>query len=167
MLKIKRLDTKSKVPTKNHEAAAYDLYASRDCVISPNMTEKIHTDIAVELPEGYFAQIVPRSGITLKTNLLVQIGTIDNDYRGELGVIVYNKSQNPHHYQCDHVKLVDNTKEKVQDVLEVDKGTYLIKRGDKIAQLVLHKQIDFDIKLVDDLSETKRNEQGFGSSGTK
>lgn len=167
MLKIKQLDSNSKIPTKNHIAAAYDLYASRDCLISPNSTEKVHTDIAIELPEGYFAQIVPRSGITLKTDLLVQLGTIDNDYRGELGIIVYNKYQNPHHYQAKSLKLINNETEKLKDVLEVDKGTYLIKKGDKIAQLVIHKENHFDIEVVDILTDTTRDTKGFGSSGTK
>src|SRR5699024_12111405 len=68
--------------------SGYDLYAAEDVIIEPGDTAIVKTGLAVELPPGYEAQIRPRSGVTVKTKLRLQVGTIDNGYKGEIGVIV-------------------------------------------------------------------------------
>src|SRR5699024_2574909 len=88
---FKRLNECAIIPTKAHPSdSGFDLYASEDVVIEPGDTAIVPTGIAVELPQGYEAQVRPRSGITAKTKLRVQVGTIDNGYKGEIGVIVDN-----------------------------------------------------------------------------
>ena len=159
-MKIKKLSETATLPDKNHNAAGFDLYASKDIVIEP-------TDIAIELPEKTFAHILGRSGITAKTHLNVLTGTIDNDYRGPLGIIVQNTL--PPIYVNNRlvfdleVKKLDNTFEKTE--ISQPRNSYLIKQGDKVAQLVLYKSFDVELEVVNDLTSTSRNEKGFGSSG--
>src|SRR5690625_7111831 len=87
----KTLNDDSILPTKAHPTdSGFDLYASDDVIIEPGETTIVPTGIAVELPKGYEAQVRPRSGVTAKTKLRVQLGTIDNGYNGEIGVIVDN-----------------------------------------------------------------------------
>src|SRR5699024_2721368 len=88
---FKRLTDGAVIPTKAHyNDSGFDLYASEDVIIEPCETAIVLTGIAVELPKGFEAQIRPRSGVTAKTKLRVQLGTIDNGYTGEIGVIVDN-----------------------------------------------------------------------------
>src|SRR5690554_2706589 len=88
---FKRLSENAVLPTKAHASdSGFDLYAAEDVIIEQGDTAVVKTDIAVVLPEGYEAQVRPRSGVTSKTKLRVQLGTIDNAYRGEIGVIVDN-----------------------------------------------------------------------------
>src|SRR5690606_10358288 len=90
-VKVKRLHPDAVIPTKAHAAdAGFDLVAVEDAVIEPGETVLIKTGLAFELPEGFEMQIRPRSGVTLKTKLRVQLGTVDSNYRGEVGVIVDN-----------------------------------------------------------------------------
>src|SRR5699024_2229420 len=80
----KRLNGAAILPSKAHPTdSGYDLYASEDVIIEPGETAVVPTGIAVQLPEGYEAQVRPRSGVTAKTKLRVQLGTIDNGYTGE------------------------------------------------------------------------------------
>src|SRR5699024_5645455 len=88
---FKRLSSDAVIPTKAHASdSGFDLYASEDVIIEPGETVIVPTGIAIELPPGYEAQVRPRSGVTAKTKLRVQLGTIDNGYTGEIGVIVDN-----------------------------------------------------------------------------
>ncbi len=142
-VKFKRLSEHATLPTKGTpEAAGWDLYALEDGCVRPASTTVIKTGIAMEIPPGWEAQIRGRSGNSLK-GLHVILGTIDSDYRGELGVIV-------HH---------------------VYHGTYgscrpfNFKKGDRIAQLVFAPVVDVMIEEVDQLNTTVRNEKGFGSTG--
>ena len=166
-MKIKKLSETATLPDKNHNAAGFDLYASKDIVIEPGKKAIIPTDIAIELPENTFAHILGRSGITAKTHLNVLTGTIDNDYRGPLGIIVQNTL--PPIYVNNRLvfdlelKKLDNTFEKTE--ISQPRNSYLIKKGDKVAQLVLYKSVDVELEVVEDLSSTSRNEKGFGSSG--
>src|SRR5690554_1663739 len=88
---FKRLSENAVLPTKAHaNDSGFDLYASKDVIIEPGKTAVVPTGIAVQLPEGYEAQVRPRSGVTSKTKLRVQLGTIDESYRGDIGIIVDN-----------------------------------------------------------------------------
>src|SRR5690625_1275503 len=90
----KTLNDDSILPTKAHPTdSGFDLYASDDVIIEPGETTIVPTGIAVELPAGYEAQVRPRSGVTAKSKLRIQLGTIDNGYNGEIGVIVDNTTK--------------------------------------------------------------------------
>jgi dUTP pyrophosphatase len=123
-------------------AAAVDLRAAVGNGFSPTPGERrlIPTGIAVAIPPGYEGQVRARSGLALKHGLaLVNApGTIDADYRGEVGVIVINLGNEP----------------------------FTVRRGDRIAQLVIAPVIDAFFEAVESLDETGRGEGGFGSSGT-
>ena len=99
----------------------------------------IPTGLFIELPEGYEAQIRPRSGMAIKSGItcLNTPGTIDADYRGEIGVILINLSTSP----------------------------FFIKNGDRICQMVINKYEKATLVPVEDLSETVRGEGGFGHTG--
>src|SRR5690625_807459 len=150
MIKVgfKRLTGDAILPVKAHPTdSGFDLFANEDAIIEPGQTVVIKTGVAVKLPPGYEAQVRPRSGVTSKTKLRVQLGTIDNDYTGEIGIIVDNININ--HY----IPIMDVTNEYVVDI-ETDltifgntidgeiihvpnhpEGTYVIQKGDKLAQL--------------------------------
>lgn len=108
-------------------------------VINPGGRALIPTDLRVAIPEGYEIQVRPRSGLALKNGITVlnTPGTIDSDYRGEIGVIVINHGTEP----------------------------FTIHAGDRIAQLVLNKVERIEWRHVDELPETARSEGGFGSTG--
>ena len=120
-----------------------DLKAAIDSPVTLEPLERkiIHTGLIMALPEGYEAQIRPRSGLAVKYGITVlnSPGTIDADYRGEIGVILVNLS---------------NT-------------SFIIQPGDRIAQLVVAKFEQIDWLPMDELSDTKRGEGGFGSTGKK
>ena len=165
---FKRLSDDAIIPTKAHPSdSGYDLYASEDVIIEPGETRVIPTGIAVELPPGYEAQIRPRSGVTAKTKLRVQLGTIDNGYRGELGVIVDNifpvDEEDRHDYYSEVITISG-------DLTNVGRrypyGSYIIRKGDRIAQIVIQRLPETEAVEIDEFSEdSERGSDGFGSSG--
>ena len=128
---------------QTEHSAGVDLYSAVDdnTVIEAGKWKLIPTGIAVAIPEGYEGQVRPRSGLALKhgIGMLNAPGTIDADYRGEVGVILFNFSDIP----------------------------FTIQRGDRVAQLVFAKLVKAKFKKVDELSETKRGAGGFGHTGVK
>jgi len=122
-------------------AAGMDLYANLDSSITlcPMERKIIPTGLFIELPSGYEAQIRPRSGLAIKNGItcLNSPGTIDSDYRGEIGVILANLS----------------TEE------------FVINSGDRIAQIVVAKHEKIEWEQVENLENSQRGEGGFGSSG--
>jgi dUTP pyrophosphatase len=113
----------------------------QELVLKPLERTLIPTGLFIELPEGYEAQVRPRSGLALKHGLtcLNSPGTVDADYRGELKVILINLSNEDQH----------------------------IHPGDRIAQMVIQKVEQVEWLLVNDLQETGRGEGGFGHTGKK
>jgi len=168
---FKRLNDNAIIPTKAYPTdSGFDLYASKDVIIEPGETVIVPTGIAIELPPGYEAQVRPRSGITAKTKLRVQIGTIDQDYRGEIGVIVDNIRER-HPKQdfggTDRVILINGVKPLMKGY-NVEKGTYFIRKGDRIAQIVIQPIPTVEAYEVEgDLKTTERGESGFGSTGVR
>ena len=156
---FKRLSDDAILPTKAHQTdSGYDLYANEDVIIEPGDTAVVKTGIAVELPSGYEAQIRPRSGVTAKTKLRVQLGTIDNGYRGELGVIVDNIS--PQFCVDSGVNYIDGSPEYYKST------TYKIRKGDRIAQFVIQRLPETVAVEIDEFSDdSERGDGGFGSSG--
>jgi dUTP pyrophosphatase len=183
-VKIKRLHDAAVIPQYAREGdAGFDLVAVEDVIIEPGETKIVPTGIAISLPPGYEAQIRPRSGITVKTKLRVQLGTIDSGYVGEVGVIVDNANtplyeiedygNGPEIEDVYHSAL--NTIDKSGTVHEgsllseksYPVGTYIIRKGNKIAQAVIAPVEQAVFTEVDELGETNRGSNGFGSSGVK
>lgn len=139
---IKLLNDFAKIPTRGSEdAAGWDLYAAteKDIDIAPHSTVKINTGIAIEIPKGCFGGIYARSGLATKQGLRPAncTGVIDADYRGEVIVALHN------------------------DTNEMQ----TIESGDRIAQLIVQPFMEINFREVDDLTDTERNNNGFGSTG--
>ena len=137
---IKRLDEGVKMPAYAHEGdAGVDLYANENKSIAPGEVALVATGIKIALPLGFEAQVRPKSGIALKNGVTVlnTPGTIDAGYRGEVGVIIINHG----------------------------KESFAVEKGKKIAQMVFNKIENAELKEVEELDETTRNESGFGSTG--
>ncbi len=171
-VKIMRLCPDAVIPRYAHEGdAGFDLVAAADVIIEPGETALIPTGIAVELPPGYELQVRPRSGITLRTKLRVQLGTVDSNYRGEVGVIVDNVAQSVYttedwnfNIECTDVyNTIDNNEIESDNWTPI--GTYIIRKGDRIAQGIIGPVAAANFVEVDKLSDTTRGESGFGSTG--
>lgn len=125
------------------QSAGMDLRSANheNIIIKPGETKLIPTGIAIALEKGYEAQVRPRSGLALKNSITVlnTPGTIDADYRGEVGVILINHSQTD----------------------------FTVERGTRIAQMVISKYETVIIELAEELNETSRGSGGFGSTGKK
>lgn len=164
-LKIKKLSKNAVIPVYAHEFdSGFDLVATEDVIIEPGETALIPTGIAVELPSGYELQVRPRSGITLRTKLRVQLGTVDSNYRGEVGVIVDNTLPDPH-MTLPYALTIDGGTFRIYDDMEVEGNSYIIRKGEKIAQAVIAPVVTTNFAEVDELSDTTRGESGFGSTG--
>lgn len=137
-----KIITDNQVPAYATEhAAGIDLFCKtkEDISIKPGETVKINTGLKVEIPEGYFGAVYPRSSTGVKKQLMLAntLGVIDSDYRGELMMFFYNYG----------------------------KTDQVIKNGDRLAQLVIQPYLRCQIEEVEELSESERNEGGFGSTG--
>jgi dUTP pyrophosphatase len=177
-VKIKRLNEDAVIPKYAREGdSGFDLIATQDVIIEPGETKLVPTGLAFELPPGYEMQIRPRSGVTLKTKLRVQLGTVDSGYRGEIGVIVDNIASTTS-VKCGYYQHLDgsttNTSRRIiddkfhgkyEEVDTVPFRTYLIRRGDRIAQAVIAPFETAHFVDSDKLEESMRGGQGFGSSG--
>ena len=144
-VKITKLDPEAIIPQYAHSTdAGADVYAVEGTTIAAGETKIVKTGIAVAIPVGYEIQVRPRSGLSLKSGLRIANapGTIDSDYRGEIGIIMTNTKDIP----------------------------YVIDKGMKIAQLVISPvpRIKWEeVETVEDLGTTERGEGGFGSTGVK
>lgn len=141
-VKVIKVNEMAKLPEYAHEGdAGMDLFSIEEVVIPPSETTLIHTGIKIELPRNTEAQIRPRSGLALKHSITVlnTPGTIDEGYRGEIGVILINHGKLP----------------------------FKVEKNMKIAQMVVKPIIRVSIFEVGELSESERAEGGFGSTGVK
>jgi len=138
-VKIEKISNDAIIPNYAHETdAGMDLFSTKTIKIHPQHRALVGTGIKLEIPKGYEAQIRPKSGLALREGITVlnTPGTIDADYRGEVGVILINHSSKP----------------------------YVVEKGQKIAQIVFNRVER--VKLVQSkLNKTKRGEGGFGSTG--
>ncbi|CAN2040855.1 Deoxyuridine 5'-triphosphate nucleotidohydrolase [Candidatus Magnetomoraceae bacterium gMMP-15] len=140
VLKIKKLNEHAVIPEYAHPGdAGMDLFSIDNMEIMPGMSGLVKTGISIELPKGAEAQIRPRSGLALKKQITIlnSPGTIDEGYRGEIGVILINHGKKP----------------------------FIISKGMKIAQMVIKPVLRVKIVKVGELSETSRGTGGFGSTG--
>jgi len=143
---ITRLPNAEGLPVPHYQtehSAGVDLYAAveRDTVIGAGNWSLVPTGISLAIPEGYEGQVRPRSGLALKhgIGLVNSPGTIDSDYRGEVGVIMINHGEEP----------------------------FTVRRGDRIAQMVISPVARAEIVEAEELGETARNDGGFGHTGHK
>lgn len=171
---FKRLKPDAVLPNKAHDDdSGFDLYAVEDVIIEPGATKIVPTGIAVKLPPGMEGQVRPKSGITIKTKLRVQLGTVDNGYTGDVGVIVDNtKPHNEYVEPTNYLAYLINGERGRADTVNggkhVNRGTYLIRKGDKIAQLVVQNLPKVKPEEIEgDLDETARGAGGYGSTGVR
>lgn len=137
MIQIK---VKGQIPEKAHATdVGYDIRSAEDCEIKRHEARVVKTGMYLQIPYGYEVQIRSRSGLAAKHSVFVlnSPGTIDPDYRGEVGVILYN----------------------------LGKETFKINKDDRIAQMVIGMIIDCRFTQTNNLTKTLREEGGFGSSG--
>ena len=125
------------------QSAGMDLRANIDApvLLKPLDRKLIPTGLHIALPEGYEAQIRPRSGLAIKKGITVinTPGTIDPDYRGDIGVVLVN----------------------------ISNKDFIVQPGERIAQMVINKFEQAEFEVVEELDETERGEGGFGHTGTK
>lgn len=127
-------------PAKAHpDDAAFDLFARQEVTLPAGNLALIHTGLFLEVPAGYEAQVRPRSGLAVRHGLTVlnSPGTIDSGYRGEVGVILINTSRQE----------------------------YTVRRGERIAQMVIQALPEVVLTKVETLTDTERGTGGFGSTG--
>jgi dUTP pyrophosphatase len=141
-VKIKRLHADAQIPVYAHgplEDAGMDLYAVEDVTLDPQVSKLVATGLSIEVPPGYEAQLRPRSGLALKHAITLPNApaTIDPGYRGEVKVILLNLGREP----------------------------YAVKKGDRIAQMVIAKYESVEFEETTDLAGSNRGAGGFGSSG--
>lgn len=143
-VQIKRLAHGMDLPLPSYmsdHAAGMDMYAAvnPEVVIPPGEWKLVPTGISIALPKGYEAQVRPRSGLALKqgVSILNTPGTVDADYRGEVGVIIMNHGKND----------------------------LVIKRGDRIAQMIVNKIERIRFEEVPELPDSNRGAGGFGHTG--
>ncbi|XP_022815266.1 deoxyuridine 5'-triphosphate nucleotidohydrolase [Spodoptera litura] len=137
-LKFTRLTENAFAPTKGSEkAAGYDLKSAYDYTVPARGKELVKTDLQIELPSGCYGRVAPRSGLAVKNFIDVGAGVIDEDYRGNVGVVIFNHSDQE----------------------------FVINKGDRIAQLICERIYYPVLKEVTNLSETNRADGGFGSTG--
>ncbi|MEI6022724.1 MAG: dUTP diphosphatase [bacterium] len=137
-LKIKKLDSEAKMPTKGHPGdAGIDFYTLEEVVFLPGQQLRVCTGIALEIPRGYVGLVWDKSSISFNNNLKTVGGVIDAGFRGEFIIGMINMSSE----------------------------TRTIAKGQKIAQMIIQKFEDCDLVEVAELSDTVRGEGGFGSTG--
>jgi len=137
-LRVKKLSEHATVPVRGSDGAAgYDLSAAYDCVVKAKSKELVKTDLSIAIPKNTYARIAPRSGLAYKKFIDVLAGVVDYDYRGNVGVILANFGDED----------------------------FEVKKGDRIAQMILERITTPECVEVEDLEATERGAGGFGSTG--
>ena len=140
ILRFKRVHPDAVLPSYAHPSdAGMDVRSVEDLTLAPGKRALVHTGLVMLLPPGYEAQVRPRSGLALKNGVTVlnTPGTIDSGYRGEVGVILVNLGE----------------------------SEFSVKRGDKVAQVVIAPVTQPEIAETEFIDETDRGAGGFGSTG--
>lgn len=141
---VKRLNEHAMLPTYGSaKAAGMDLYANfadmegNCCMLPPGDRTLIKTGISIEIPTNTYARVAPRSGLAFKNGIAVMAGVIDEDYRGEVGVILINHGKEP----------------------------FVVVHGDRIAQLIIERYMPCYVREVSEHAATERGAGAFGSTG--
>lgn len=136
-VRIKRLSPEAVMPSKAHPSdAGFDLYAIEDKCIEPRGRMLLDTGIALDIPIGYCGLVTGRSGNTIKRGLVGQLGIIDSGYYGSIGIMAFNETDD----------------------------TILVKKGDRVGQIIIVPHLPLDFKESDDFTVVNRG-GGFGSTG--
>jgi deoxyuridine 5''-triphosphate nucleotidohydrolase (dut) len=139
-LQVKKLSENAIVPTRGSPlSAGFDLSSAEHTVIKAGGKGIVKTDLSIACPLGTYARIAPRSGLAVKKFIDVGAGVVDADYRGPVGVVLFNFGEED----------------------------FVVEKGDRIAQLILEKVSMAETLEVGDLSDTARGEGGFGSTGIR
>merc|ERR1712183_158268 len=139
LLQVAKLSEHATIPTRgSFSAAGYDLYSAMDVTIPARGKGLVKTDIQIKVPHGTYGRVAPRSGLAWKHHIDIGAGVVDEDYRGNIGVVMFN------HASVD----------------------FEVKAGDRIAQLVCERIAYPEIQELPSLDVTERGEGGFGSTGT-
>ncbi|XP_058607327.1 deoxyuridine 5'-triphosphate nucleotidohydrolase, mitochondrial isoform X1 [Onychostoma macrolepis] len=139
VLKFAKLTENATTPSRgSNQAAGFDLYSAYDYSIEPMDKALVKTDIQIAVPHGYYGRVAPRSGLAVKHFIDVGAGVVDEDYRGNLGVVLFNFNKEP----------------------------FEVKKGDRIAQLICERICYPELQELQTLDETERGAGGFGSTGT-
>lgn len=139
-LLVEKISEKAIIPFQAHEGdAGMDLFSVEEVVLKPMERKLIHTGIRIQLPKNTEAQIRPRSGLALKNGITVlnTPGTIDEGYRGEIGIILIN----------------------------LGSEEFKVEEGMKVAQMVIKPTLSLEVEEAVELTETTRGKGGFGSTG--
>ncbi|VDD80665.1 unnamed protein product [Mesocestoides corti] len=138
VLRFRKVSQSARAPTRGSEqAAGYDLYSAEDCVVKAKSRALVNTDIQIALPSGCYGRIAPRSGLALKHGIDVGAGVVDQDYRGTIGVVLFNFSDED----------------------------FNVKQGDRIAQMICERIFIPTLEETQNLGETERGSSGYGSTG--
>ncbi len=137
-IKFRKLSKNAKMPVRAPGyPAGLDLFAAKSVTIESDTVKIVPTDLAWEISPEFYGQIQDRSGIGSKTTLGKKCGVIDPDYRGNIGIVFFNSGKDPVN----------------------------VNKGDKIAQMVIHRRYEIELEEVADLTDSIRNAGGFGSTG--
>lgn len=140
ILRFAKLSEHAFAPVKGSaKAAGFDLKSAYDIIVPARGKAIAKTDIQIELPEGCYGRIAPRSGLAAKNHIDIGAGVVDEDYRGNLGVVMFNHA-------------------------DVD---FQVAKGDRIAQLICERIFYPELVEAETLSDTERGSGGFGSTGTQ
>lgn len=138
-LKVKKLNTEARIPTRcSPGSVGYDIYSLVNISVPPNERILVETGIAITLPPGTYGRVAPRSGIAVRNGIQIGAGVIDPDYTGEVKVLIINSGE----------------------------FSFVINKGERIAQLIIEKCEILPVEEVDALDTTERGEGGFGSTGS-
>ena len=135
---MKKLSEFATIPTRGSEfSAGFDLASAYDLVVPAHGKAIVKTDLAIAIPINTYARIAPRSGLAVKNFIDTGAGVVDYDYRGNVGVVLFNHGDEQ----------------------------FEVKRGDRVAQLILERICMADVEETEELFETARGQGGFGSTG--
>lgn len=139
-VRVKKIHKDAKIPNYAHQGdSGMDLYSVEEATIEPGERKMVGTGLQISLPKGFEAQVRPKSGLAANFGVTVlnTPGTIDSSYRGEIVIIVAN----------------------------LGKESFKVEKGKKIAQMVIARVEEAEIKEVEELDDTARKDGGFGSTG--
>ena len=135
---VTRLSPTANLPVRGSKyAAGLDLFANETKTVEAGCSALVSTGISMAIPHGYYGRIAPRSGFSVKTGLMVNAGVIDSDYRGEVKILFANPTAN----------------------------SVQVNAGEKVAQIVVERIALLDVEELDNLDESERGMNGFGSTG--
>jgi len=138
-LKVVRLEKEARIPARSNSTdAGADLFSTEDVMIHPGDRKTVGTGISMEMPEGLYGRVAPRSGLASKHGIDVLAGVVDSSYRGEIKVVLLNTDKH---------------------------NTFHVEKGDRIAQLIIESHFNLPFVEFDSLGDSIRGSGGFGSTG--